>query len=148
MRKGLLYDLFPETALTRKSVHPDVSPHSHLPRVKPVSSCLSLEDMGHFLQGFHIRSSETGINASPLLTCLLAGHLWFHKVGLVPAQARRHILTLAIQGSEASGELCKGYTSCCTDRETESQSQKRGFPHQALGLLMFTAILSLVCPGV
>lgn len=127
-RKGLLYDLFPETTLTRKSVHPDVSLHSHLPWVKPVSSCLSLEGMEHFLQGFHIHPAETGIKASPLPTCLLSGELWLHKVGSVPAQARRHILTLAIQGGEASGEPCKGYTSCCTDRETESQSHKWAFP--------------------
>lgn len=75
IRKRLLYDLFPETTLTRKSVHPDVSLHSHLPCVKPVSSCLSLEDMGHFLQGFHIHPAEMGIKTSQLLTCLLAGDL-------------------------------------------------------------------------
>lgn len=46
-----------------------------------------MEDMGHF----HIRPAETGIKASPLLTCLLAGGQWLHKGDSVPAQARKHI---------------------------------------------------------
>lgn len=73
------------------SVHPALYVHSHLLRVKPVSSCLSLEDMGHFLQGFHIHPAETGIKGTLLLTCLLAGGPWLHKGDSVLAQARRHI---------------------------------------------------------
>lgn len=49
-----------------------------------------------------------------------------HKVGSLPAQARRHILTLAIQGGKISGKPCKGNVAHCTDGELSLRA-KKGF---------------------
>lgn len=42
--------------------------------------------------------AETEIKASPLLTCLLAGSPWLHKVGTAAARAKRPILTWQPRG--------------------------------------------------